>query len=126
MPFVHNRKGQPFGNLRELNPDLNDTIFIDNDTILEERRYIHNHIRIRNNSTLEIRESVECYANVSITIDDESCLKVRGGTIKNAIIKPKNGSNVEISDSGSINIPPNQKYSIPLGARMKITSGRIM
>ncbi len=80
---------------------------------------------IRNNAKLTVCDTVKCYRDVSFTIRPNSTLLVNGGTMEDADIKAQTGSNVKIQNNGRIIPCTNKNFSIPLGAKMNISSGRI-
>lgn len=114
-----------YGWLRDLNPNSNDTLYIDTDTIWNTYRYQHRHVCIRNNAKLTVCDTVKCYRDVSFTIRPNSTLLVNGGTMEDADVKAQTGSNVKIQSNGRIIPCTNKNFSIPLGAKMNISSGRI-
>ncbi len=114
-----------YGWLHDLNPDRNDTLYIDFDTTWNTYRYQHQHVCIRNNATLSVCDTVKCYRDVSITIQPNATLSVNGGAIEDADIKPQAGGNVRIQNNGRIIPCTNKNFSIPLGAKMRIDYGQI-
>lgn len=114
-----------YGWLRDLNPNSNDTLYIDTDTIWNTYRYQHRHVCIRNNAKLTVCDTVKCYRDVSFTIRANSTLLLNGGTMEDADIKAQTGSNVKIQNNGRIIPCTNKNFSMPLGAKMRIDYGRI-
>ena len=114
-----------YGWLLDLNPDNNDTLYIDTDTIWNTYRYQHRHVCIRNNATLSVSDTVRCYQGVSFSIQANATLRVKGGTMVDADIKAQTGSNVKIQNNGRIIPRTNRDFYIPIGAKMQINYGRI-
>ena len=114
-----------YGWLLDLNPDNNDTLYIDTDTIWNTYRYQHRHVCIRNNATLSVSDTVRCYQGVSFSIQANATLRVKGGTMVDADIKAQTGSNVKIQNNGRIIPRTNRDFYIPIGASMQINYGRI-
>ena len=114
-----------FGNLKDINSFLNDTIYINNDSVLNNIDYIYSHIIICTNSKLTILNEINLYKNVTITIKNGGTLLIDGGCINNATIIAENGSNVEFLNDGSINIAKNKNLDIPLGATLYLQHGTI-
>ena len=114
-----------YGWLRDLNPDNDDTLYIDEDTTWNTYKYQYQHVCVRNNATLSVCNTVKCYRDVSITIQPNATLSVNGGAIEDADIKPQAGGNVRIQNNGRIIPCTNKNFSIPLGAKMRIDYGRL-
>lgn len=114
-----------YGWLLDLNPNNNDTLYIDTNTTWNTYRYQHKHVCIRGNATLEVCDTVKCYQDVSITVKANATLRINGGTIEMADIKVLTGGDVKIENNGHISPMANKTFSLPLGAKINILSGRI-
>ena len=113
------------GWLQNNNPDVKDTIYITNNTTWDNQMFLHNHICICEGTTLTIKENIDAYQRVSMTICSNATLIVDGGIISNVTIKPSASSNVKIMNNGQITSPPNTPFYIPIGSTMNYSSGKI-
>lgn len=114
-----------YGNLMELNPDLNDIVYIDSDSICSNRVNVYNHTIIKNGGRLSLCDDVTFYGNSRLTIEGGGNLIVNNAVINNANISVENGANVTLLNGGRINVCTNQNFCLPLGATMNIESGTI-
>lgn len=115
-----------YGYPQNINPDSLSIIYIDNDSTFNSKKYIANHIHIRNNSTLTIRNLITTNSNSIITIDQGSVLKLDGGTICNANISPAIGSSLIIDSGGRIISSRGKTFLLPTGVKLNINNGEII
>lgn len=114
-----------YGFLKNLNPDLNDTIYIATDSICSHNKYIYNHTVIQNGGKLTLTSNIFFYQGVKLTVENGGILFVDGAIVKDADIKIESGGKIVIKNNGIVNICANKHFSLPLGAIMEIYSGII-
>lgn len=115
-----------FGFLHEIIPDQMDTIFIDQDTEFALIDFTTaRHIVVRNNASLTISNHLKCYPGVSLTVEPGASLHVSDGILENVILKVNPGSELTLSNNGTIINSKSRPFNIPKGARFNQLSGEI-
>lgn len=107
-------------------PDLQDTLYVDQNTTWDSYRYLHRHVCVCNGATLTIQSEVRCYDGVSFTILPAATLAVSGGKVNNALLKPRSGGNVLLINQGEILLPCGRDVEFPIGVGLLMNSGSIV
>ena len=113
------------GFTKDINPENIDTIFIDHDTIFSQKKYIANHIRIQNNSSLHISHQLTMNRLSKIIIDSGSSLIIDGGIIRHPVICPEPGGTIIINNGGKIIPYKGVSFTLPVGVNFQINHGSI-
>lgn len=114
-----------YGNCMEINPNNNDTIFITEDTVWQDFKYLYSHVLIRGNATLTVKDTVTFYKGCSITVENGGGLLVDGGKLNHIILKPQNGSSIIVKGNGHIALFEEQEWNVPLGTEIEINHGSV-
>ncbi len=114
-----------YGHLLSINPDEADTIYINSNTIYSFQKYTHQHILVRENTSLTIADTLTCYHGVSITVENGASLIVSGGRIENGILKLLPGCHLTIVNGGHIKHNDAFNYEIPIGVTLQQDWGAI-
>lgn len=115
-----------YGFLHDLDPNINDTIYIEKDTTYLSQCFLYNHIFVKNGATLTFSNVISFYKNVTLTIDKGGTLIVDGGTLNDAIINVNEGGTVNVINNGCINLCKSKSFVVPLGSTMLFEEGRII
>ncbi|MBR6371229.1 MAG: hypothetical protein IKS24_09180 [Bacteroidaceae bacterium] len=111
-----------YGNLENLTLRLNDTLFIDDDTLWDDRLFVYRHIVLRNAATLTINNNVTFYQNVDMIIQDGSSLILNNGILFNANIKYVNPSQIRINGG---EVKYRDSFYVPIGSVLNVNKGII-
>ena len=114
-----------YGFLERLNPDSIPTLIINHDSVFSTRKSIYSNIRILQNATLTVENVVNVFGHTTITIENGGKLIINGGTITNAFINMKSGSELHINNEGLLVCRTNVGFNTPIGAVVKLNSGKI-
>lgn len=113
------------GSLEPLSPDSNSVIQISNDTTYDSRRSIYNHIEIKSNASLTIKDIMNMFGRVTILIESGGELVVDGGVITNADINFAAGGKLTVKNGGKLVMRTNTNFEVPLGAVVDVENGSI-
>ena len=114
-----------YGRLRDLDPDLNDTIFINTDSVCSKKKFIYNHTVIKSGASLTLRGQTTFYRNATLTVEDGASFVVDAAYVKDADISVKPGGDVKVINNGVIRGCKGKDYILPLGASMEVNNGII-
>lgn len=114
-----------YGNLKELNPALEDTIYIDSDSICTRRKYIYNNTIIRNGGSLTLQGQTTFYRNVALTILSGGTLIVDAAIVENAKICVQEGATLRIINNGVVKICEGDNFIVPLCSTLELVQGEI-
>jgi len=112
-----------FGYLTDINPNLNDTIYITENTTWGSPRYLHNHVKIVNGATLTIQGNTTCYTGVSFTLTSSSKIILDGTNLRYATLKTIGSSQIDVINNGALQTKTSQ--TIPIGCKLNLIYGRI-
>lgn len=116
-----------YGYLYDLMEHINDTLYVNSDTVWNQKRYLYNHVAIQNGAKLTIASDVIFYKTVTMTVRDGGILLLDGGKLLNANVKidEMSGSTMNIMNNGIIERRNNNSFLVPLGNKMTINYGKI-
>lgn len=114
-----------YGRLRDLDPDLNDTIFINTDSVCSKKKFIYNHTVIKSGASLTLRGQTTFYRDATLTVEDGASFVVDAAYVKDADISVKPGGDVKVINNGVIRGCKGKDYILPLGASMEVNNGII-
>ena len=118
-----NAYGYPYN----FNNHVCDTIYITSDTVWSQKKYLYNHLMIKNGACLTVSGDVTLYDNVAIHLKDSGKLVIDGATIDNSkfVVEPNSGSMIHILNNGIVRRRANQIFQLPLGDYLQIDNGLI-
>ncbi len=108
-----------------LDSNLRDTVYINNDSVCSIKKYIYNHTVINNHAKLELKAESIFYKGVSMYIKSGGTLIVDSAIIRNAIIKLEPGSVIYIKNKGEIQLCKDYQLSFPKGSYLYLSNGSI-
>ncbi len=115
-----------YGFLEDLNPDHRDTIYISSSEIYEDLSSVYNHICIKANGVLTVTNAMNFYNGADIIVEGNGTLCVNAGTLNNANIYLNEGSILNITNGGTINLEKGKKLDIPLDVNFFIDHGSVI
>ncbi len=114
-----------FGDLETLNPDGNPTLQITGNTTYNTRQSKYSHIRVNSNATLTVKNILNLFGRVTITIESGGQLVIDGGVVTNADITFSTGGKLKIKNGGKLVMRTNTDFEAPIGALVEIEDGTI-
>lgn len=114
-----------YGYLKELDPDLEDIVYIYSDSVCAQRKYTYNHTVVCNGGSLTLRNQNTFYRNATLTIERGGILIIDAAIVENAKINVAEGATVRIINNGQLKICSNEEFVVPLGANLEIVQGEI-
>jgi C1A family cysteine protease len=113
------------GDLEPLNPDGNTTLQITGNTTYNTRQSRYSHIRINSNATLTVKNILNLFGRVTITIESGGQLVIDGGVVTNTDIAFSTGGKLKIKNGGKLVMRTNTDFEAPIGALVEIEDGII-
>lgn len=113
------------GDLETLNPNSGSTLQITGNTTYNSRQSKYTHIRINPNATLTVKNILNLFGRVTITIESGGELVIDGGVVTNANIAFSTGGKLKIKNGGKLVMRTNTDFEAPIGALMEIEDGII-
>ena len=113
------------GDLEPLNPDGNTTLQITGNTTYNTRQSRYSHIRINSNATLTVKNILNLFGRVTITIESGGQLVIDGGVVTNTNIAFSTGGKLKIKNGGKLVMRTNTDFEAPIGALVEIEDGII-
>lgn len=114
-----------YGILERLNPDTIPPLIINSDVEYVTRQSLYTHIRITQNGTLRVKNTLNLFGHATITIDNGGKLIIDGGTITNAYIVMNAGSQLKFINDGLLVCRSNTNFYAPSGALVEMNHGKI-
>lgn len=114
------------GELEVLNPDGNTTIEISDNTVYTTRQEKYSHIRIVSGGKLTVKNILNLFGRVSITIESGGEFVIDGGVVTNADINMASGGRFILRNNGKLVMRTNSDFVIPVGASADIWDGEII
>lgn len=114
------------GELETLNPDGNTTLVISDNTIYTTRRSEYSHIRITSGGNLTVKNILNLFGRVTVTIESGGELVIDGGVMTNADISLAPGGKITLKNGGKLVMRTNTNFSCPIGALADILNGEIL
>lgn len=114
-----------YGRLKELNPDLNDTVYISSNTTYLKKRFIYNHTVITEGNSLSLNNETIFYNNAIMKIQNGGTLIVDSAIVRNANIVVEQGGNLIVRNNGQILLVDGESFYIPQGANLSLINGVI-
>lgn len=114
-----------YGFLELLNPDTITTLVINDSVEYNTRQCLYSHIKIVQNGTLIVKNILNLLGLVTITIENGGKLVIDGGTITNANLDMKDGSQLKLLNDGLLVCRTNSDFSAPQGAIVYLNYGKI-
>ena len=113
------------GSLEPLSPNSNSMLQISNNTTYDTRKSIYTHITIKPNATLTVKNILNLFGRVTVTIESAGELVIDGGVITNANINFAAGGKMTIKNGGKLVMRTNTDFIVPVGAMTDIENGSI-
>ena len=113
------------GGLENLNPD-GEPITVNGNIQYTTRQSLYSHIIITTNSSLTVKDILNMFGRVTITIESGGELIIDGGVITNADLSFTSGSKLTIKNNGKLVMRTNTDFNAPVGAVVDITQGEIL
>lgn len=116
-----------YGFLYSIPEHINDTIFIDNDTIWNKKQFLYRHVVVQNHATLTINSDIQFYKDVEMTLSDGAKLVLNGGRLLNAVVNAgeNQGTSITVLNNGGVETRQYHSFKVPLGTTFNIENGII-
>lgn len=114
-----------YGHLRNINPDLSDTIYIDTDSITTQLTHSWQHIVVRNNAHWNISADTYLHNGAKIFVRSGSTLTIDSVSVRQAQVFMEAGSQLNILNGGELRLRQGFNLYAPLGAIVNMQSGYI-
>lgn len=114
-----------YGFLKDNNPDNKDTIFVEADSVIQKKCYLHNHMVVNSGVSLTIKEDITFYRGATLIVRDGGRLVVDACLLKDATIQIEQRGQIEVINNGKIITIDGENFSVPQGAYMRINEGMI-
>lgn len=114
------------GELETLNPNGNSTLVISGNITYTTRQSKYSHIRITSGGKLTVKNILNLFGRVTVTIESGGELVVDGGVVTNANISLSSGGKVTLKNGGKLVMRTNTDFVVPTGALADILHGEIL
>lgn len=114
------------GELETLNPDENTPLVINCDTTFLTRQEKFSHIRITCGGKLTVKNILNLFGRVTVTVDSGGELIIDGGVVTNADISMASGGKITIINGGKMVMRTNSDFNVPTGAFADVQCGEII
>lgn len=114
------------GELETLNPNGNSTLVISGNITYTTRQSKYSHIRITSGGKLTVKNILNLFGRVTVTIESGGELVVDGGVVTNTSISLSSGGKITLKNGGKMVMRTNTDFAVPTGALADITHGEIL
>lgn len=114
------------GELETLNPNGNSTIVISGNITYTTRQSKYSHIRITSGGKLTVKNILNLFGRVTVTIESGGELVIDGGVVTNAYLSMASGGKLTLQNGGKLVMRTNTDLVIPTGALSDILHGEIL
>lgn len=114
------------GELETLNPNGNSTLVINGNINYTTRQSKYSHIRITSGGKLTVKNILNLFGRVTVTIESGGELVVDGGVVTNANVSLSSGGKVTLKNGGKLVMRTNTDFIVPTGALADIQHGEII
>lgn len=114
-----------YGYCLDITPNEKDTIFITQNTMWNNRKYLYQHVVICENASLTITDTTTFYRGCTMTIKGKGRLVVDGGTLSEIILRPVASSFITIKNEGVVTLNKEEDFVLPLGSELEISNGTL-
>lgn len=114
------------GELESLTPDENNPLIISSDTTFLTRQGKYSHIRITSGGKLVIKNILNLFGRVTVTVNPGGELIIDGGVMTNAKIDLSSGGKITLINGGKLVMRTNTDFIIPTGALADVQDGEII
>lgn len=114
------------GDLENLNPDGNTTLVISSNTTYTTRQSKYSHIRITSGGKLTVKNILNLFGRVTVTIESGGELVIDGGVITNASISLSSGGKLTLMNGGKLIMRTNTNFTAPVGSVVDASHGEIL
>lgn len=114
------------GELETLNLNGNSTIVISGNITYTTRQSKYSHIRITSGGKLTVKNILNLFGRVTITIESGGELVIDGGVVTNAYLSMASGGKLTLQNGGKLVMRTNTDFVIPTGALSDILHGEIL
>lgn len=114
------------GELETLNPNGTSDLVISDNIIFTTRQSRYSHIRISSGGKLTIKNILNLFGRVTVTIESGGELVIDGGVVTNADINMASGGKITLINGGKLVMRTNTDFIVPTGALADIQDGEIL
>lgn len=114
------------GELESLNPNGNSTIVISGNITYITRQSIYSHIRITSGGKLAVKNILNLFGRVTVTIESGGELVIDGGVVTNTYINIVPGGKLTLKNGGKLVMRTDTDLVIPTGALSDILHSEIL
>lgn len=116
----------PKGELMNLNPSGVPVLNITGNTIYTTRQSKYSNIIISNGATLTVKNILNLFGRVTVTVQSGGRLIIDGGVVTNVAINLAQGSQLKITNGGKLVMRTNTSFEAPIGAVVEAEHGEII
>ena len=114
-----------YGNLQPLGPNYTPTQMVYGTMTMDTHQFLYNHLMLGNGDELIIRDIVECYDGVYISLLGTAKLIVDGGELRNVDLHLYPYNEIILRNGGKIIMAEGKTFEAPKKATVTIESGSI-
>lgn len=114
-----------YGFLKDLNPDLYDTVYVRKDSLCNRKSYVYQHTMINSGATLSVTSDTNFYGKAVLRVAPLATLVVDSAELRLSNIAVEKGGRVFIKNNGRIKLDDDCSLDLPAGAELYITEGAI-
>lgn len=114
------------GELETLNPDDNPALVISGNLMFSTRQSRYSHVRISSGGKLTVKNILNLFGRVTVTIESGGELVIDGGVVTNADINMVSGGKITLINGGKLVMRTNTDFIVPTGAHADIQDGEIL
>lgn len=114
------------GELEALNPNEISNLVISDNITYTTRQSNYSHIRITSGGKLTVKNILNLFGRVTVTIESGGELVIDGGVVTNAYLSIASGGKLTLKNGGKLVMRTNTDLVIPTGALSDILHGEIL
>ena len=107
----------------DLNPDNRDTTFITESTNWNSKKFIWQHLVVKDSGVLNVTSNIKCYKGVEIIVENGGRLILDGGVLENVNLKILSGGEINVRNKGVVK--KYKSFYTAKNAKVLINNGNI-
>lgn len=114
------------GDLETLNPDGISPLVVSGNTTYTTRQSKYSHIRITSGGKLSVKNILNLFGRVTVTVESGGELVIDGGVVTNASISLASGGKLTLKNGGKLIMRTNTNFTAPVGSIVDASHGEIL
>ena len=115
-----------YGYLKVLNPNVADTLMVNDSITIDNTEYLYNHIQVNSNGVLTVETDTEFWGELKLTVKNGGTLIVDGIIMDNTELSLESGGHLIVRNGGTLKLRSGKSFYAPIGAVVDISSGNIL